>query len=37
MDLTPFSFYAVLKFLAVAKTRPANFTLPKDENDNKFI
>ena len=37
MNLTPFSLYAVLKFLAVAKAVLANFALPKDENDNKFL
>ncbi len=37
MNLTPFSFYAVLKFLAAAKATPANFALLKDENHNKFL
>jgi len=35
MNLAPFSLRAVLKFLDVAKAVPANFALPKDENDNK--
>ncbi len=37
MNLTPFSLYAVFKFLAVAQSMPANFLLLKDENDNKFL
>jgi len=37
MNLTPFSLYAVLKFLVAPKAASSNFPLPKDKNRQQIF